>query len=168
VRVLPQAPLGVGDAHLFQPELGMVHRRLGAHAQVQPQRLGDLFADAHVRRQRGERILEDHRHLRAADVVELADFEAQQLLALELRRAAGPAVGGQEAHDRHEGLALAGAAFAHHPQALAASHAERDAAHRVHHAVMGLETDGEILDREDRIGLRHWGNIGPVACRGGP
>ena len=33
---------------------------------VQPVRLGDLLADGVVRVQRGERILEDHRHLPAA------------------------------------------------------------------------------------------------------
>ena len=61
VRILPHAALRLGDAHQLQ------HRRSrGARASraviflCVHQHLGDLRADAHVRRQRGQRVLEDH------------------------------------------------------------------------------------------------------------
>ena len=40
-------------------------------AHMDAQNFAHLRADPHVRRQRGQRILEDHRHLAPADAVEL-------------------------------------------------------------------------------------------------
>jgi hypothetical protein len=46
---------------------------------VDAQRLGDLPADGVERVERGHRLLEDHGNLRAADVVQLAPWHAEEL-----------------------------------------------------------------------------------------
>ena len=61
---------------------------VGAHALVvDEQRLADLVADREDRVQRRHRILEDHRHVAAADVAQLLLRHLQQVLALEDRLA---------------------------------------------------------------------------------
>ena len=59
-----------------------------AHARVvRHHRLGDLVADRQHRVQRRHRVLEDHRHVAAADLAELLLRQLQQVLALEDRLA---------------------------------------------------------------------------------
>jgi hypothetical protein len=152
VRVLAQAARRVGDAHVLQPFPGALHRVVAGEPVMQAQRLGDLLADAHMRGERGQRVLEDHRHLRAADAVQRPRPQAQELGPQELRRARGAAVGRQEAHHGHEGLALAGAAFADDPEGLAARDGEGDAADGVDDPVVGGEVDPQVLDRKNRFG----------------
>jgi hypothetical protein len=70
VRILLQ-PLGdIGQPHLAQPIGRLLPGGGMAHAQVPDQGLGDLVADPHVRGQRRQRVLENHGHLRAADLVQ--------------------------------------------------------------------------------------------------
>ena len=57
---------------------------LPAHAAMRDQRLGDLVADAQVRRERGHRILEDHRDAAAA---QRRGARAEQIEAFEARAA---------------------------------------------------------------------------------
>ena len=84
--------------------------RVRASRQLMPrcadQRLGDLVADAQVRRQRGHRVLEDHRDVAAAQG--RADGPAdgtprQRALPADARPRR------QQSHERQERLALAGA-----------------------------------------------------------
>ena len=156
VRILLQPARRIRDAHLFQPFPGPAHGLGGRQPQVQAQGLGDLLADPHVRGERRQRVLEDHGHLRAADAVQRLGLQPQDLLTLKPDRARGPAVLGQQSHDRHEGLALARAAFAHHAQGFAPRHLQADAAHGVDLTIMGVEGDLQIIDRQDGGG--GWGS----------
>ncbi len=149
VRILPQPPRRVGDPHPVQPLARPRLRRVPRKPQVQPQRLGDLLTDLHVRGQRRQRVLEDHGHLRAADAVEVPRLQPKQLLPVQLRRSRSPAVAGQQPHHRQEGLALARPALADHAQRLAALDIQRDAAHGADHAIVGVEIDGEVLQGKD-------------------
>ncbi len=82
MRVPVEAPLRLGNADPAQhrhgacPCLALRGRRV-----VHPVRLNDLPADRVVRMQRGERILEDHRHLPAAQPADLLVVEPDDVLA---------------------------------------------------------------------------------------
>ncbi len=82
-------------------------------------------------------------------LVELAGAAAQDLLALELDAAGGPAVGGQQAHHRQEDLALARAGFADDAERLARLDREADLVDRLDRAVRRGEADVQIADLED-------------------
>ena len=108
------APLGLGDAHLFEdfdaqpPGLGPVH------APVQPKRLRHLPAHRDHRVQAGHRLLEDHRYAVAPDASQLPVGHPDQVPAAEHRRAGlHPAVLRQKPHDAQRGHALAAAGFPH-------------------------------------------------------
>ncbi len=107
VGILAHAPGRVGNPHPVNPLVGPQRGVAGRQAQMHAQRLGDLIADGHVGSQGGERVLENHCHPRAADPVQLTGRKTEQLLPQEPRRPRRPPVGGQQAHHRHEGLALA-------------------------------------------------------------
>ncbi len=70
MRILAQTAGGLGDAHALQPlaragaGIGVREPKVGAQA------LGDLLAHRQVRRQGGQRVLEDHGHPPAPDAVE--------------------------------------------------------------------------------------------------
>ncbi len=88
VRIVVEAGCRVRDVHLVE-QLDRALPRLGAlHLQVALEHLGDLRPDPERRVQRGHRILEDHRDLPAADVLELGLLAADQLAAVEHHRAA--------------------------------------------------------------------------------
>ena len=89
------------------------HLRLfEAHRPVMDDRLGDLPPDRIERIERGHRLLEDHGDLGAAHLVEALERQSDQLLAAIFGRAGDAAIVGQQAHDTHHGLALAGTGFA--------------------------------------------------------
>ncbi len=60
------------NAHFLEHLDGAIARLPLSQVQVQPHRLGDLFADRQHRVERGHRILEDHRDLIAANLAHLA------------------------------------------------------------------------------------------------
>ena len=74
--ILVDAPLGVGDPdqleqlHGPRPGVGLRDVAMGLH------RLGELHADLVERVQRGQRVLEDHRDLVAADLAQLVVAQA--------------------------------------------------------------------------------------------
>jgi hypothetical protein len=83
-------------------------------------RLADLIADLVDRVQRGHRVLEDHRDLRAADLLHLALVQLHHVAALVDHLARDDHVGvGDQPHDRHHRHALAGAGFADDAEHLA-------------------------------------------------
>ena len=127
VRVVLDASLGRGHAHLAQRLLGAVHRLAPARAFVQHEHLGDLLADRRQRIERRHRLLEDHGDALAAQAPQLGCRRVLDLLAVEHDLAAGerqrPA---QQAHDGQRGNALAAPEFAHQPERLAAADLERD------------------------------------------
>jgi len=126
--------------------------RLGrAQPAVPADRLHELAADGVERVQRGHRLLEDHADPAAADPVELGLAQRQQVAAAIVHRAAGLAVGSQQPHRRHHGLALARAGLAHHRHRLAGVDVEVDALHRLDHAVQRAEADPQVPDLEDLL-----------------
>ena len=69
VRVIPNAPLRIGDTHHAEQFRGAVDRRGLGHLPVCPDRFGDLIAHPVHRVQRRHRILEHHRDPCAADLL---------------------------------------------------------------------------------------------------
>jgi hypothetical protein len=102
--------------------------------------------------QRGDRVLEDHRDLRAADPLELLLGGAQQLAVAEPRRAGEARVRpARQAQQGHRGHRLAGARLADDGQHLAAVERERHLVDRADDALLGDEGDLEVLDLEQPL-----------------
>ena len=136
------------DAYLIEQGDAAAPRVLLAHAPVLDQDLGHLARDAKVRVERGHRVLKDHRELDAADVVQLARRQAQQLLAAKAGAAGAAAVLGEQPHDREEQLGLARAGFADHAQALARLDRKAHVADRRDLALGRGEAGGQPVDRK--------------------
>ena len=117
---------------------------------MQGEDFAHLGADGHVRRQAGQRILEDHRHLGAADAPEFGFRGLQRVGAIEQDFACRATIAGQKPHRGECGLALAGAAFADDAEAFPGCHMEGDAAHRIHGAVGRVEINREVFNSQDR------------------
>ena len=154
VRVLVEALLGIGHAD---------ERRAGRRRAAPPRRrrrrvvradrLGDLITDPEHRVERRHRVLEDHRHLAAADLAELVLGHREQVAALEDRFAAHDPAGrlrDQPEHREH-GHALARARLADDAEHLAGEEVVADAGDGLHDAVLRLELDRQVVDREDRL-----------------
>ena len=116
---------------------------------VGPDRLDDLGADPVDRVERGHRVLEDHRDLGAAHLLQLALARRRAAPA----RAAAPSPRSSRSrerdqpHDRLRGDALARARLADDRQHLARLELEGDAVDRLHVAVFGGEADAQVLTR---------------------
>jgi hypothetical protein len=113
------------------------------------QHLGHLAADREVGVQRGHGVLEDHRDLLAADLVQLGRGQVQDLAAAVEDGAVRAAVAGEQAHDGEEDLGLARPALADDAQGLAVGYREVDAVGGEHLAVGGGEAGGQRADLED-------------------
>ncbi len=151
VGVVAEPPLGVGDVHLLEEAHGALVSVCLGEPEVAADRLGDLRADGQRRVERRHRVLEDHRDLLAADVLERLVGHRGQLPVLEADRAGHHAPGGlHETHDRERGDGLAAAGLAHDPEHRPLLDLERDAVDGVHLALAGLEVGAEVLDFEQR------------------
>ena len=139
MRELVQAAARLGNAHPLQPFDNALLCGGALEVLVARQHLGHLRADRHVRRQRRQRVLEDHRDMRAADLVELLTRKTGKLAALELDRALDNTVGRGEAHGGQHRLALARSAFADKAEAFASRNAEGQLLHGLDAAVLRLE-----------------------------
>ena len=113
--------------------------------------LCDLHPHAIQRVQRGERVLEDHRQLVAAQRAHTPLGQRQQIDALEhdppgdaRPLGAGQPDRAQRAH------ALARARLAHDPKRAAVGNLEGDAVHGVHHPAFGGELHVQVLDLQQR------------------
>ena len=149
VRVHVEPSRGFRNAHeLEHGDAAPPGLRL-AHALVLAHHLGQLARDLQEWVERGHRVLEDHRQIVAADLVQAARRQIEDLLAAVAHRALAAAVLGEQAHDREEDLGLARPALAHHPQALAGPDREPHLVGRQHLAVRRGKARGEILDLED-------------------
>ena len=127
----------------------------GVELGVGVQHLVDLLAAGHDRVERGHRLLEDHRHARAAQFAQPRLVGRQDVLALEqdLARARLQRLG-EQAHDGEGDHRLARARFAHQADDLARIDGE---AHLVDGelAVGALgQRDGEVADFEDGLAAR--------------
>src|SRR5438477_5987149 len=99
------------------------------------QHLADLEADGEHRIQRAHRLLEDHRDLRAAQLLHLARSDSEEVAATvenPARRADARILLGQQAHHGERGDRLAAARLADQRHGAAHRHIEADALHRVH------------------------------------
>ena len=83
---------------------------------VQHQDFHQLLAYAHIRIQRGHRILENHRDLFGAQLVQLVLRQVKDFTTVEFSGAANHAVSSQQAHQRKGGLRFPGSGFPHDPQ----------------------------------------------------
>src|SRR5690606_37349549 len=98
---------------------------------------------------RGQRVLEDHRHLLAAQRPHPLRARADQLLAVEPDLPGDPGPGALvQAEDAEAGDALARARLADDAEGPAALQREGQAVHRLDQAVGGREVDPQVLDLE--------------------
>ncbi len=122
---------------------------------VQPDRLGHLVADRLRGVQRGERVLEDHGDVVAADRAQLGIAQADQFPAVQLDRAVDdrPARR-QQPHDGQARHRLPAARLAHQPEGLSRLDGQIDVADGVDDRLGELDVRGQIADLED------WGHPG--------
>ena len=151
MREVAQAARRGRDADPFEQLHRPLSRRAPAHAEMRPERLGDLVADAEHRVQGSHRVLEDEPDAGAAHAPQVREVEPDQVFPLEpcpagddLRRRHR-----QELEQRHHGHALARSALAHDPEQLSLAEVEADAVDRVDGAVPGVEAGTDVLDLQD-------------------
>ena len=100
VRVVVDNHLGTRHTNALEDLDGALESFLLREALVHAQRLAHLKADLHGRVQRGERILEDHADLGAAQLALLLERQLGEVLPVEDDRAGGDlATLGQEPHE---------------------------------------------------------------------
>ncbi len=138
------AQLGVGDPDDLEQLDGPLLRRRPGQVLVDLQRLDELEADGVDRRERRQRVLEDHRQLVPADLRHPPVALAEQLLAVQRDRAGDLGVRRQQAHDRQRGDRLPRAGLADDAEHLAGGQIEVDAADRLDDAVLGRELDVQV------------------------
>ena len=117
---------------------------------MQPVRLGDLPADAVVRVERGERILEHQRDLVATDLAQLVGRQLRQLATAQQHLALDVGVGRQQTHHGRRADALARAGLADDRQRLTRRDSEVDAVDGRHQPAFRPEGDVKIVDFENR------------------
>jgi hypothetical protein len=110
--------------------------------------LDDLLADRVGRVQARHRLLEDHRHARAAQVAQRPGVELQQVDALEQDLAAGDAPRrlGDQAHDRERGDRLAAARLADDAERAPGPERERDPVDGAVGAAIAVEPGAQVAD----------------------
>jgi len=150
VRVVVQPLLGPRQPDQAQDLGGPLQGLRLGHVAVQPDRLGDLVADRLGRVQRGQRVLEHHRDLVAADLAHVVLGQPDQLPAVQLDRAADDgAARRQQAHDGQARHRLAAARLPHQPQRLAGSDFQVDVAHGLDDGLRQLDVGGEVINLQD-------------------
>ena len=154
MRVVVGAAARIRDPDLAQkldrPHLGGPR----AHPLVLAQLLGDLPADPVDRRQRGHRILEDHRDLLAPDGPHLTLRELHQIAAAVKNLTFDDRVRiADQAHHAQHRDGLPGSRLAHDAEDLALPEREREAVDRAHDAFLGAKRDAQVADFQE--GLRH-------------
>ena len=151
VRIVVDALRRRGDPHQLEhfdrARLGGLRRHRG----VGQDRLDDLLADGVDRVERGHRLLEDHRHLAAAQLAALVGRQRQHVavaehhrLGLDLARRAR-----HQAHDRERRHALAAAGLADQADGAAARHAEADAVDGAEQAAVRREVGLQAANLEE-------------------
>ena len=115
-------------------------------------RLDDLVADLVEGVQRGQRVLEDHRDVVAADPAQVVVGRAQQVAGRRSarRRRCGRVAARVRPITVSDETRLAGARLADDAERLAAVDAVGDAVDGLHEAVLGREVDAQVLDLEQR------------------
>jgi len=118
---------------------------------VREDALHDLLADRVHRIERSHRLLEDHRHLAAAQAAALVGRESEDVAALEQDRLGLDLARWtrHQAHDRERGHALAAAGLADQADGAAATDREVDAVDRAEQAAVGVEVGAETAHLEE-------------------
>jgi hypothetical protein len=153
VRIVVDALRRRGDPHQFEhfdrARFGGARRHLG----MGQDRLDDLLADGVDRIERGHRLLEDHRHLAAAQLAPLVGRQRQHVaiseqhrLGLDLARRAR-----HQTHDRQRRHALAAAGLADKADGAPAGNAEADAVDGAEQAAVGREVGPQVANLEKRV-----------------
>ncbi len=156
--------LGVGDADHVEEVDGpfagdlLVQRLMGLDG------LDDLVADGVDGGQRGQRVLEDHADVLAADLRHGGVAEAEQFAPGELDRPGDLGALGEQPEYGHGRDGLSGAGLADDAEHLARTHGVGDAAYGLHVARFAREGDRQIADVED--GLRRVGSLGGLGRPG--
>jgi hypothetical protein len=115
-------------------------------------RLGDLSPDRERRVQRRHRVLEDHRDLAPANVLEIVFGQLRQIRSLEQHLARHDLRGRprDQAHERERRDRLPAARLADDSERLALVDLEADAVDGPDHAVAREEMGAQIVDLEQR------------------
>ena len=99
--------VGVINAHEIQQLDCPLARLAPAELSVRSERPRKLGGDSVKRVQRRHGLLEDHRHLGAAVVVQFSSRETDEFVTTISSRAVDNAISRKQPHDCHHGLALA-------------------------------------------------------------
>ncbi len=146
VRVIVDPGARLRDADPAQQVDGALAGHGARHVVVHPVGLDDLVAHRVVRVQGGQRILEDHGHLAAAQLAHLVRVDADQLPAAQPDLAADLRVLTLQTHDGQAGHGLARAGLPDDAESLALVQAVGDPIDRLDQAVVGREVDAQIPD----------------------
>src|SRR5438876_11168978 len=160
MRIIAYPTFRQRDADLSQEVHGPSTGRLGPDPLVQAQRLGDLLADLVDRIQRSHRLLENHRHLVAAELLELVLAGGRQVGPHEADATVrlDPAWRVDQPHDRERGHALAAPRLTDQAERPALLQREGDPVHRPDDAGSRVEPGPQVLDSEQL------GHISPDGC----
>ncbi len=147
-RIGAGEPIGIAQPHPLQQSNRLRAGPRARPAAMQPQRFGDLIADAMQRVERRHRLLEHHGDAVAAQRLHLGFAGAGDVAALEANRAADLRALGQKTHDGERRNRLAGAGLADDAERLALLQRERDAAHDPFQPAGAGQVDAEVFDFE--------------------
>ena len=154
--------VGVDDAGVADPDLGQSLdrqcaplRAAQAAAALVADQFDDVLAAAHQRIEHGERVLEDHADLAAADGGQAGFGPAEQFLAAVTDAAGRGEPGRQQPHDRARGDRFAAAGLADDAHRLAGAHPQADRAADRAFAGTEMAHHPQVGDVEQRRAVSH-------------
>ncbi len=154
VRVVVDAAVGLRDADPVEQFDRAPAGGLLVDVVVDAVGLDDLGADGEVRVHGRQRVLEDHRHLAAAQPAYVVGVGGDQFLAVEPHLSRDPRPrGAVQAHDAERGDRLAGSRLADDAERLAGPDVEADAVDGLHEAVVGVEVDAQVPYGQEGVGV---------------
>jgi hypothetical protein len=152
VGILVDTSGRVGDADDIQQIGGQLPLGRLAHGRlVGRDGFGDLVADGEDRVEGGQGVLEHHGQPTAPQFAPVILVHVEQVLAAEDDLPGDLGRLGQEPHDRQGADALAGTGLADDPDDLVGVDVVAHPIDRLDHAVVGLEADLQISDREQGL-----------------
>src|SRR5438128_1484007 len=114
--------------------------------------LVDLLSAGHDRVERGHRLLEDHRHARAAQLAQARLARRENVLAIDHDAPGGSAQGiGEKSHRRLRDHGLARSRFTHQADDLSCLDRKAGAIDRERSVGAGGQRDGQIANVENRL-----------------
>src|SRR5580765_2247114 len=157
VWIIVDARLRIRNADLLQQVDCASARLFLVGPLVNSNRLGDLHPDGVHRVQRGHRVLEDHRHLVAANVLQLVLVHLEHVSTLvEHLTAEGRVAVSRQAEQRHRSDALPRAGLSHDAEHLAALQLEAHTVDSIDHTIFCVELDLEVLYFDQALSHLGW------------